>query len=59
MRVFDNRCLSPERVDLMRMNFLSTEITMSNRNDDMLGQVEIAYHVSPRSNKLECLPREY
>ena len=35
------KCLAPERVDLMRMNFLSTEISKSNRNDDMLGQAFI------------------
>ena len=32
------KCLAPERVDLMRMNFLSAEISKSNRNEDMLGQ---------------------
>ena len=33
-----SKCLAPERVDLMRMNFLSSEISKSNRNYDMLGQ---------------------
>ena len=33
-----SKCLAPERVDIMRMNFLSAEITKSNRNSDMLGQ---------------------
>ena len=34
-----SKCLAPERVDLMRMNFLSAEISKANRNYDMLGQI--------------------
>jgi hypothetical protein len=33
-----SKCLAPERVDLMRMNFLSTEVSKADRNGDMLGQ---------------------
>ena len=32
------KCLAPERVDMMRMNFLQTEIAKANRNYDTLGQ---------------------
>ncbi len=32
------KCLAQDRVDMMKMNFLQTEIAKSNRNNDALGQ---------------------
>ena len=33
-----SKCLAPERVDMMRKNFLSTEISKANSNSETLGQ---------------------